>query len=169
MIVQVMFFAVWNVLVVTDAASTLPSDIITGAGAGTAPHSAEAILDQSWHLVMLGMIERPAGLAFLLAARKRWAANCKNKTLLEVLWMLGEHETDVKLCKARVDWILERMIRGDDGCVGEEVKRLRGWIDGSDLGRGRCTSGSGAAKQPGLHKDEERKKAAKKRQEAIMQ
>ena len=73
----------------TDAASTLPSDIITGAGAGTAPPSAEAILDQALHLVMVGMIERPAGFS-LLAARKRWAANGKNKTLLEVLWMLGD-------------------------------------------------------------------------------
>ena len=50
----------------------------------------------------------------------------------------------VKLCKARVDWILERMIGGGDGCVREEVKRLRDWIDGSDLGRGGFTSGSGA-------------------------
>ena len=77
-IVQVVFFAIWNVLVVTDAASTLPSDIITGAGAGTAPLSAEAILDQALDLVMLGMIERPAGFS-LLAARKRWAANGKIK------------------------------------------------------------------------------------------
>ena len=60
-IVQVVFFAIWNVLVVTDPASTLPSDIITEAGAGAAPPSAEAILDQASHLVMLGMIERPAG------------------------------------------------------------------------------------------------------------
>jgi E3 ubiquitin-protein ligase UBR1 len=80
---------------------------------------------------MLGMIELPAGFS-LLAARKRWAANGKNKTLLEVLWMPGEHEKYVKLFKARVDWILERMIVGGDGCVREEVKRLRGWIDGSD-------------------------------------
>ena len=117
---------------------------------------------------MLGMIERPAGFS-LLAARKRWAANGKNKTLLEVLWMLGEHEKHAKPFKARVDWILERMIGGGNGCVGEEVKRLRDWIDGSDLGRGGFTSGSGAARQPELNKDEERKKAAKKRQEAFMQ
>ena len=69
-IVQVVFFAIWNVLVVTDPASTLPSDIITEAGAGAAPLSAEAILDQALDLVMLGMIERPAGFS-LLAARKR--------------------------------------------------------------------------------------------------
>ena len=43
------------------------------------------------------------------------------------------------------------------------------WIDGSDVGRGGSTSGSGAARQPVLNKDEERKRAAKKRQEAIMQ
>ena len=104
------------------------------------------------------MIERPAGFSLL----KRWAANGKNKTLLEVLWMLGEHEKYVKLCKARVDWILERMVRGGDGCVREEVKRLRGWIDGSDLGRGGSTSGSGVARQPGLDKDEERKREDRK-------
>ena len=167
-IVQVVLFAIWNVLVVTDAASTLPSDIITGAGAGAAPPSAEAILDQALHLVMLGMIKRPAGFS-LLAAQKRWVAKGKKKTLLEVLWMLGEHEKYMKLCKARVDCILESMIRGGDGCVREEVKRFKGWIDGSDLGRGGSMSGRGVARQPGLNKDEERKRAAKKRQEAIMQ
>jgi E3 ubiquitin-protein ligase UBR1 len=83
--------------------------------------------------------------------------------------MLGEHGKYVKLCKARVDWILERMIGGGDGFVREEVKRLRDWIDGSDVGRGGSTSGSGAARQPGLDKDEERRRVAKKRQEAIMQ
>ena len=61
-----------------------------------------------------------------------------------------------------MDWILERMIRGGDGCVREEVNRSRGWIDGSDLGRGESTSGSGAARQPGLDKDEQRKRAGKK-------
>ena len=61
----------------------LPSDIITEAGAGAAL-SAEAILDQALDLVMLGMIERPAGFS-LLTVRKRWTANGKNKTLLEVL------------------------------------------------------------------------------------
>ena len=108
---------------------------------------------------VLGMIERPAGFS-LLAARKRWAANGKNKTLLEVLWMLGEHEKYAKPFKARVDWILERMIGGGNGCVGEEVKRLRDWIDGSDLGRGGFTSGSRGNL---VDKDEERKRAAKNR------
>ena len=35
------------------------------------------------------------------------------------------------------------MIRGGDGCV-RKVKRLRGWTDGSDLGRGGSTSGDTA-------------------------
>lgn len=166
--VQVVFFAVWNVLVVTDAASALSSDVVTGAGAGAAPPSAEAILDQALHLTMLGMVERPTGFS-LLAARKRWASNGKNKTLLEVLWMLGEHEKYMKLCKGRVDWILERMVGGGDGSVREEVKTVRGWLDGSGSGSGSHTGGAGSARQPGLDKDEERKRAAKRRQAAIMQ
>ena len=166
--IQVVFFAIWNVLVITDDTSSLSSDIVTGAGAGAAPPSAEAILDQALHLVMLGIIERPAGFSSLVA-RKRWASNGKNKTLLEVLWMLGEHEKYMKLCKARVDWIFERIVRGGDGGVREEVKRIRGWLDRSDLGSGGHMGSSGMTRQLGLDKDEARKKAAKKRQEAIMQ
>ena len=165
--IQVVFFAIWNVLVITDAAS-LSSDIVTGAGAGAAPPSAEAILDQALHLVMLGMVERPAGFSSL-AARKRWPSNGKNKTLMEVLWMLGEHEKYMKLCKGRVDWVFERMVKGGDGGVREEVKRVRGWLDKSDLGSGGHMGSSGTTRQLGLDKDEERKRAAKKRQEAIMQ
>ena len=76
--------------------------------------------------------------------------------------MLGVHEKYVKLFTARTDWILERMLGGGDGCVQEEVKGLRDWIDGSDLGGGEFTTGSGAARQPGLNKDEERRRKDRK-------
>ena len=90
--IRVVFFTIWNVLVITDDISSLSSDIVTGAGAGAAPLSAEAILDQALHLVMLGIIKRPAGFS-LLVAWKKWVSNGKNKTLLEVLWILGEHKS----------------------------------------------------------------------------
>ena len=106
-------------------------------------------MDQALHLIMLGIIERPAGFSSL-AARKRWSSNGKNKTLLEVLWILGEHVKYMKLCKARVDWIFERIVRGGDGGVREEIKRLRGWVDKLDVGSGGHMASSGAMRQLGL-------------------
>jgi E3 ubiquitin-protein ligase UBR1 len=41
-ILQVVFFAIWNVLVITDTISSLSSDVVTRAGAGAAPPSSEA-------------------------------------------------------------------------------------------------------------------------------
>ncbi|KDR68822.1 hypothetical protein GALMADRAFT_1032198 [Galerina marginata CBS 339.88] len=144
---QIMFYAVWNVLVVTDSAAT-------SGGAGSSPPSAEAILDQALHLVMLGVVERPRGFS-LLAASKSF----EGQTIIDVLGTLAGHEKYAKLYKARVDWIFSKM----EAQVPDEIRRVRG--HGGRLGQ----SGSGNnARAPGLDKDEERKKAAKKRQDAIM-
>ena len=65
--IQVVFFAIWNVLVITDAASSLFFNIVpVTAGAGAAPPSAEAILGQALHMVMLVIIERPAAHFYLV-------------------------------------------------------------------------------------------------------
>ncbi|KAF8957057.1 hypothetical protein BDZ97DRAFT_1954955 [Flammula alnicola] len=84
---QIMFYAVWNVLV--------------------RPPVREAILDQALHLVMLGVVERPRGFS-KLAAKKRFEGEGRGKTLIEVLWSLGEHEKYAKLYKARIDWIFAK-------------------------------------------------------------
>ncbi|KAF9481254.1 hypothetical protein BDN70DRAFT_876575 [Pholiota conissans] len=146
-VIQIMFFAVWNVLVVTDASP---------APAGAAPPSAEAILDQALHMVMLGVVERPRGFS-VLAAMKRFEGEGKGQTLLEVLWKLGEHEKYAKLYKSRIDWIFSRL----DAEIPNETARIRGLTAKDGLG----ADGQGGR----MDKDEQRKKAAKKRQDAIMQ
>lgn len=150
-IVQVMFFAVWNVMVVTDAGSS-------AGPAGSAPPSAEAILDQALQLIMLGIVERPRGFG-TLAARTRFAGPGQGQTLLEVLWALGAHEKYAKLYRSRVDWIFARF----DEQVPSETQRIRG-LAARDAGG----AGGSGSRTPGMDKEEERKRAAKKRQEAIM-
>ncbi|CAA7266385.1 unnamed protein product [Cyclocybe aegerita] len=155
---QITFYAIWNVLVVTDS---LGLSVSTGTATGSAPPSAEAILDQALHLAMLGVVERPRGFS-TLASAKRFEAQSQGggKTLLDVLWALGAHEKYAKLYKARVDWVMNKM----EAQVPDAVRRLRGIAARA----GEHANGSGS-RTPGLDKDEERKRAAKKRQEAIMQ
>ena len=146
---QIMFYAVWNVLVVTDAGTT------AGGAAGSSPPSAEAILDQVLHLGMLGVVERPKAFS-VLASQKKFEED--GKTFIDALWKLGAHEKYAKLYKSRVDWILNKM----EELVPEEIRRLR-----RPAARG---EGEGPApKAPGMDKDEARKRAAKKRKEAIME
>jgi len=149
--IQIMFFAVWNVLVVTDSGSV-------AGGVGSAPPSAEAILDQALHLVMLAVVERPKGFS-TLAARKRFEGDVRGNTLVEVLWLLGGHEKYAKLYKARVDWIFIRL----EAQIPEEVRRLRGYTSRQEGGDG------AGSRTPLQDKDVERKKAAKRRQDAIME
>ncbi|KAF4623369.1 hypothetical protein D9613_001400 [Agrocybe pediades] len=146
-IMQVLFYAIWNVLVVTDSA--------TAAGStGASPPSAEAILDQALHMVMLGVVERPQAFCNLAAAKR-----FEGKTVVDVLHTLGGHEKYAKLYKARVDWIFEKM----EAQIPDEMRRIRGpSMKSGD------NNGESGAKAPGVDKDEARKRAAKKRQEAIM-
>jgi len=148
-IIQIVFYALWNVLALTDAPSA-------SGGAASSPPSAEAILDQLLHLAMLGVVERPDSFS-VLASQKRWAciALDDEKTLVEGLWTLGSHEKYAKLYKARVDWVLDKI----EGIVPGEVQRIRG--PSLQVGR--------RVRARGVDKDEERKKAAKRRQELIMQ
>jgi len=108
---------------------------------------------------MLGVIERPNSFSFL-ASQKRWACNAldDDKTLVEGLWTLGSHKKYMKLYKARVDWILDKI----KGIVPEDVQR----IQGPSLQAGHDGS---LVRARGLDKDEERKKVVKRRQELIMQ
>jgi len=144
---QILFYAIWNVLVVTDTGSS-------SGGPGSSPPSAEAILDQALHMIMLGVIERPSGFCNLAAAKR-----FDGKTVVDMLWTLSRHEKYAKLYKARVDWIFEKM----ELQIPDELKRIRG--PAARLGDNEGGSGT---RTPGMDKDEARKRAAKKRQEAIM-
>ncbi len=151
-IIQIVFYAAWNVLFLTD------SPFASEGTVGSSPPSAEAILDQALHLAMLGVVERPKPFG-VLASRRKFEPDAEGngKSLVEVLWTLGGHEKYAKTYKARVDWTLNKI----GSQVPEEVRRVKG----PSLQDGR--EGSGV--QTRLNKEEERKRAAKRRQELILQ
>jgi E3 ubiquitin-protein ligase UBR1 len=90
-LLQVMFYAILNVVTVTEAE-------------GETASSGEAILDQVLHLIMLAIIER-APVFCSLATVKDFQ---DNKTLLDVLCSLETHER-FKAYKPRIRWILNEM------------------------------------------------------------
>ncbi|KAI0344027.1 hypothetical protein BDW22DRAFT_1372632 [Trametopsis cervina] len=127
---QIMFYGVFNVIGITDAM-------------GSAPPSAEAILDQSLHLIMLAIVERP--LAFsTLAVEKLFEGN---QTLIDVLCALEHNNKYSKIYKARIQWILSQIAQYRP----HEV-------------RARYTS----APTTSLDPEDAKKRAAKARQEALM-
>jgi len=106
-LLQVMFYSVYNILVLTDSS-------------GSAPPSAEAILDQTLHLIMLAIIER-APIFCHIAAVKTFE---ENKDLIDIICIL-EHHGKYKTYKARVEWILGQM----QLYVPEEIQTRRRVID----------------------------------------
>ncbi|KIY73143.1 hypothetical protein CYLTODRAFT_387655 [Cylindrobasidium torrendii FP15055 ss-10] len=128
-LLQVMFYSIFNVLAGTEEAT---------------PPSAEAILDQVVHLVMLALVERGPTFSQLCPLK----AFERNTTLLDVLCTL-EHHDKYKSYHARVGWILNQIAQ----YVPEEVNGRRHVPDLSTV-----------------HADaaDAKKRAAKARQEAIM-
>ncbi|EIN13143.1 hypothetical protein PUNSTDRAFT_56352 [Punctularia strigosozonata HHB-11173 SS5] len=129
---QIAFFAVDNVLASTQAN-------------GSTPPSAEAILDQTLHLVMVALVERGASFA-RLAAETAFAGG---RTVVDAVCALEAHDK-YKTYKARAGWILDRLAEH----VREAVASRRKAPDGEDK-----------AKKDG---EDAKKRAAKARQEAIM-
>ncbi|KAF8653558.1 hypothetical protein AX16_003895 [Volvariella volvacea WC 439] len=152
-LLQIVFYSIWNVLMVTDESG------------GTPPASAEAILDQALHLVMLGLVERAEVFSKLSAARgfrtpaivepddKQLVGRVHDRTLLEVVCLLEHHEK-FKTYKSRVEWILEKMRDEGGEDVREEIRKKRKVIE---------------VKPDAPNPEEAKKRAAKARQEAIMQ
>ncbi|KAF8879924.1 hypothetical protein BD779DRAFT_1550399 [Infundibulicybe gibba] len=132
-LLQVMFYAIYNILVVTESS-------------GAPPPSAEAILDQVLHLAMLALVERAVVFSHLSAIK------CfdEGRNLIDILCAL-EHNDKYKSYKPRVEWILGEMAKH----VPQEVNSRRRVIDTSHV----------APPDPA----DAKKKAAKARQEAIMQ
>ncbi|TFK28429.1 hypothetical protein FA15DRAFT_584399 [Coprinopsis marcescibilis] len=156
-LLQILFYTIYNVLVLTESASSGVSGAQATAGNTTTtnatavpstsgtPPSAEAILDQVLHLVMLGLVERDQAFSVLAATR----AFEEDRTLVDVICALEHHE-QYKNYRGRVEWILTEMTT----YVPEAVRDRRRAYE---------------ALKPAVDPDQARKKAAKARQETILQ
>ena len=129
-LLQVLFYAALNILVLTEVS-------------GATPSSGEAILDQTLHLAMLALVERP-GVFSHLAATKPFE---DGKNFIDMLCVLEHHE-QYRAYKARCDWILRAMAQH----VPEAV-RVRRRVVLPESGEG---------------PEDAKKRAARARQEAIM-
>lgn len=130
-LLQIMYYGISNVLSITDAM-------------GTAPPSAEAILDQTLHLVMQAVVERPQVFSSL-AVQKTF--DDPSKSLLAILCALEHHAKYSKAYKARIGWILGQVSAHEMAAV----KTLRYVPEGMDI-----------------DPEEAKKLAAKARQASIM-
>ncbi|KAJ7920766.1 hypothetical protein B0H13DRAFT_1986155 [Mycena leptocephala] len=132
-LMQILFYALQNVLVLTEEA-------------GAAPPSAEAILDQALHLVMLALVERGAEFS-RVAVRETYE---RGKTLLDVVCTL-EHHSMYRTYRARAAWVLGEMEKH----VPEAVRSRRTLLDSTRVQAGDSEAGKKRA-------------TAKARQEALL-
>ncbi|KAJ7220823.1 hypothetical protein GGX14DRAFT_432210 [Mycena pura] len=131
-LLQVLFYSLYNILVLTESS-------------GAAPPSAEAILDQALHLIMLAIVER--GTVFSsLSVVKTFE---EDKNLIDVVCAF-EHHDNYKPYRARVEWILTQIALH----VPDDVRSRRRVLDLS------------LARPP--NPEDAKKRAAKARQEALM-
>ncbi|KAH9927415.1 uncharacterized protein BXZ73DRAFT_90700 [Epithele typhae] len=129
---QIIFYGIYNVLTLTDAT-------------GSAPPSAEAVLDQVLHLTMVAIVERPEAFSRLAIH----ISHEEEKNLVDILAAFEHHEK-YPTYKARVQWILDHIAEHQRA----EVDKRRRFPDTSQS----------EAEDP----SEIKKRAAKARQEAIM-
>lgn len=129
-LLQLIFYGIFNVISITDATNS-------------APPSAEAILDQCLHLLMLALVERPQSFSYI-SVNKIFE---ENQTLLDVVCALERNTTYHKNYKSRVQWILSQF----ELYQPQEVQARK-------------------APEPSVQVDPEeaKKRAAKARQEALM-
>ncbi|KAJ7086018.1 hypothetical protein B0H15DRAFT_844990 [Mycena belliarum] len=130
-LLQVLFYALYNILVLTEEG-------------GAAPASAEAILDQALHLIMLALAERPSCFARMSVVRTFEEA----KSLVDVVCAFEGHEA-YKGYRARVEWTLTQIALH----VPDDVRARRRVLET----RVRAPDAADA-----------KKRAAKARQEAVM-
>ncbi|PCH33185.1 hypothetical protein WOLCODRAFT_111408 [Wolfiporia cocos MD-104 SS10] len=105
-LLQIVFYGIWNILIITDAE-------------GTTPPSSEAILDQLMHIAMLGVVERRQVFSHL-AATKLYE---EGQTFADLLCTI-EHHDKFKSYKARVDWILVQMALEERDAVVQRRKMV---------------------------------------------
>ncbi|KAG9098043.1 hypothetical protein FRC06_006890, partial [Ceratobasidium sp. 370] len=148
-LLRIIFFALWGIVGLTERAQT--------GGAGPPP-SADAVLDQTMYLIMLGLVERPemwsrVAAQTLIAVPKPPPLETEEgptHTLVGLLCSL-EHRDRFKALKARVTWCLDRFAVH----VPTEVAATRVVIGTGD--------GGGVE-----DKEKAKKAAARARQDAIM-
>ncbi|KAJ8593596.1 hypothetical protein M405DRAFT_731193 [Rhizopogon salebrosus TDB-379] len=128
-LLQVMFYSIYNVIALTNSA-------------GTAPPSAEAILDQTFQLIMLALVERPSVFSYVSVIKPFE----EDKKLVDIICAM-EHDEKYKPFKSRVDWVLTEISKH----VPEGVQPPRKIVSAP------APDGEGA-----------KKRAAKARQQAIM-
>jgi len=128
-LLQVLFYSIYNVVSLTNSA-------------GTAPPSAEAILDQAFQLIMLALVERPSVFSHVSVIKEFEGS----KKLVDIICAM-EHDEKHKPYKSRICWILTEISKH----VPEGVQPLRKVLSAP-------VPDVGSAK----------KRAAKARQEAIM-
>ncbi|GLB36806.1 putative zinc finger in N-recognin (UBR box) [Lyophyllum shimeji] len=132
-LLQVMFYSIFNILTITDST-------------GSAPPSAEAILDQAIHLVMLAIVER----ATVFCKMASFHMFQHQQTLIDILCILEHHEK-YKAYRPRINWILTQM----EAHVPDAVRSRRRIVEKPD--------------DSVPDAEELKKRAAKARQEAIME
>ena len=131
-LLQIMFYAVYNVLAYTEALDTTPP-------------SAEAILDQALHLIMLAIVEQGPTFALLTVSHSFE----KHVLLIDALCVLEYHDK-FKAYRPHVNWILCQL----ELHIPLQIRAKRR----------KNEHANGQTVDP----DEARKKAAKARQEAIL-
>ncbi|KAI0638910.1 hypothetical protein C8Q77DRAFT_1078285 [Trametes polyzona] len=130
-LVQIFFYGIYNILTLTDATDA-------------APPSAEAILDQILHLVMVALVERPEVFSGL-AIHKVYE---EGKNLVDVLCTFEYHEK-YPTYRARVRWALDHITQYQAGEVQNRRRPPESVADVEDP-------------------NDAKKRAARARQEAIM-
>ncbi|KAJ7485394.1 hypothetical protein FB451DRAFT_1431358 [Mycena latifolia] len=132
-LLQILFYALYNILVLTDA------------GGGSSPPSAEAILDQALHLIMLALVERATAFARLSVVQTFE----EEKNLVDVVCGFEGHAA-YQAYHARVEWVLSQIARH----VPDDVRSRRRVLE--------------VKTQVGPDAGDVKKRAAKARQEAVM-
>ncbi|KAG8733420.1 hypothetical protein FRC11_006379 [Ceratobasidium sp. 423] len=96
-VLRIVYFALWGMVGILEQAGAAP------------PPSADAVLDQTLHLIMLGIVEQPVVWARHAAETKVSDPENKGQTLIELLCSL-ENKERFKPLEARIAWCLDRFM-----------------------------------------------------------
>ncbi|CAE6425553.1 unnamed protein product [Rhizoctonia solani] len=95
-LLRIVYFALWGMVGILERAGPAP------------PPSADAVLDQAMHLVMLGIVEKPVEWSRLASEIKIPDPEAKkDQTLIELLCLLEPKER-FKPLEARIAWCLDK-------------------------------------------------------------
>ena len=129
-LLQIIFYGLHNILVLTNST-------------GESPPSAEAILDQVLHLIMLALVNHGAAFSLLSSSK-----TFDQITLLDVICALEHHEK-FKSYKARAEWI---------------ISQYHSYVPGEIQSRRKIKDVANDSSDP----EETKRRAAKARKEALM-